>query len=85
MVLLFNGIAPKSLPGHCCQMCQWRPTQPEPCVFGRQLMYVSKPFRGRGGGGLQHAHYVLLKKKVLSVHYVPTTRAPTRVVAISEN
>ena len=27
-------------------------------VVKKQCMYVSKPFGGEGGGGLQHAHYI---------------------------
>ena len=41
-------------------------------VVKKELMYVSKPFRGEGGKGLQCAQYVFLKK-ILSAHYVPTT------------
>ena len=43
----------------------------------KELMYVSKPFGGEGGKGLQRAQYVFFKKKVLSAHYVPTTCART--------
>ena len=47
-------------------------------VVKKELMYVSKPFGGEGGKGLQRAQYVFLKKKKeLSAHYVPTTRART--------
>ena len=52
-------------------------------VVKKELMYVSKPFRGEGGKGLQRAQYVFLKKsslRALRAHNVCTYYARTSVV-----
>ena len=41
-------------------------------VVKKELMYVSKPFRGEGGR-VCNARIPFFLKKVLSAHYVPTT------------
>ena len=43
-------------------------------IFMTELLYVSKPLGG-GGGVFATRHYVFLKKKVLSAHYVLTMHA----------
>ena len=75
MVLLFKGIAPLSQSP--ATIASGAPPKPNHAVFKAELMYVSKPFGGAGGGGrggVSPRALCLFQKK-----FSPRTTRPQRV------